>query len=111
MRAVNRSSGEGGLTCSFVDKEITQFIQFTKSQGNFSRFKAVPYVGRQSTGEWVLGPKLFLDDAGNLIDEDTCSLKWVGHVVTAPKVAADGSQLPIMLPLGTHSLNKLVSVV
>ena len=25
MRAVNQSSREGGLTCSFVDKEIRQF--------------------------------------------------------------------------------------
>jgi len=116
MRAVNRSSGEGGLTCSFVDKEITQFIQFKKRQGNFPKKMAVPYIGRQNMPEstcpiWVLGPKLFLDNKGKEIDEATSNLVWIGHLVSAPKVAPDDSQLPISLPLGTQSLHELLATL
>ena len=103
MQAVNRSSGEGGLTCSFIDREITQFIQFKKRQGNFSRKKAMPYIGLQDNSTWVLGPNLHIKKEGQQIDEDESDLQWIGHLVSAPKVANDGSQLPIHLPLGTYS--------
>lgn len=116
MRAVNRSSREGGFTCSFVDKEITQFIQFKKRQVEFPRLKAVPYIGRQDMTDctspiWVLGPKLFLDNQGHLIDEGSCDLVWIGHLVSATKVAADSSQLPVSRPLGVKSLKNLLATL
>jgi len=116
MRAVNRSSREGGLTCSFVDKEITQFIQFKKRQVKYPKKMAVPYIGRHITADstyptWVLGPKLFLDDEGNEIDEKKSDLVWIGHLLSATQVADDDTQLPISLPLGTESLNELITTL
>ena len=47
MKSLNRSSGEGGLTCSFVDRDITMYFQHKKREsGIIPVKKAVPYVGR-----------------------------------------------------------------
>ena len=112
MRAVNRSSREGGLTCSFVDKEVTQFIQYKKRQVEIPRKTAVPYVGQQPLcASWVFGPKLILDSKGEHINQNDSDQVWIGHLVSAKKVAEDSTQLAISLPLSTESLNTLFSTL
>ena len=77
------------------------------------RKMAIPYNGRRNTANstspiWVLGPKLFLDNRGHVLDVDSCNLVWIGHLVSAPKAAADSYQLLVFRPLSVDSLNKLL---
>lgn len=113
MRVVNKSSGEGGLTCSFVDKEVTQFIQYKKRQSKVPRKIVIPYTYWSTAFRWMLGlwTQAVLDNKGNKIDESATNLVWIGHLVSAPKVAAGDTQLPISLPLGTMSSNSLVPML
>lgn len=61
---------EGGLTCSFTDKEVTQFWQYKKRlAGHIPRKFAVANVGKQDDGKtWVLSKNIHIDGiTGELI--------------------------------------------
>ena len=112
MRAVNRSSREGCLTCSFIDKDVTRFIQFKKRQHVIPRKRAVAYIGRHMTQEgqvWVLGPSMHLDKSGVELDLSQSQFIWIGHLVSAIKIAREDSQLIIPGPISTESLSDLFS--
>ena len=105
MKAVNRSSGVGGLTCSLTNREVTMFFQYKKRKTRLVLSKrAVLYVGRHEEGEeipvWVLGWKLHVDGNGRLTDDASSTYTWIGHLVEALKIAPNSKQLEIHLPLG-----------
>ena len=60
MQQLNFSYTEGGLTCSFNDYQLSEFIRHRRRQvGSLPVKKAVEYVGPQSDGTWILGSALF----------------------------------------------------
>ena len=59
---------------------------------------------------WVLGRNVNIDVSGKQIHDTNSEYIWIGHLVDAPKVANNNSQLDIFLPLGdqTHLQNMVM---
>ena len=59
----------------------------------------------------VFGPKLILDSKGVHINQNDSDQVWIGHLVSAKKIAEDSTQLAISLPLSKEILNTLFSTL
>ena len=108
------ASCEGGMTCSFVDKDVTQFWQFKSvSQEDFiSPQKALSTVGLQADNKmWVLSKDLFINgETGASIDASKSQYAWIGYlrqghgineaIVIKAKLTTDGLH-PLMESLHT----------
>ena len=65
MQQINFSHSEGGLTCSFNDYQLSEYIQHRRrNTGKLPVKHAVDHVGPQPDGSWVLGPSLFISITG-----------------------------------------------
>ena len=80
----------GGLTCSFNDYQLSEFIQMKqRCQGKLPMKKAVVEVGPQADGSWSLGPSLHFDNNGQLLDTSmfglgTCMMALESHLAIQP---------------------------
>lgn len=71
MEQLNSSIKEGGLTCSFNDFQLSEYIQQKRRKaGRIPVKHAVEKVGPQSDGSWVLSPSVHINTDGELIDAD-----------------------------------------
>jgi hypothetical protein len=78
MQQINFSHKEGGLTCSFNEYQLAEFIQNRRRKsGNLPIKYAVEHVGPQSDGSWVLGPS---DKFGVLQNPDASKYSWIGNL-------------------------------
>jgi len=94
---INSSFPSGGLTCSFQDCQLTEFIQIKKRRiSQMPIKKAVCIVGPQGDGLWVLGRGLYINqDVSDLYD--------------GPGVANISSFCNVSLPLSTADLSPLLN--
>ena len=67
-KQINFSHCEGGLTCSFNDYQVAEFIQHRRRK--VGKLPVEEYVGPQSDGSWVLGPSLFFSGQGTLYGQN-----------------------------------------
>ncbi len=103
MLQLNYSFQEGGLTCSFNDFQLAEYIQQKRRHvGKLESTKAVKQVGLQEDGTCVLGPNLLLQDASV-----SCYL-WISHLYKGPGFALQSDACKIELPLSTDPLRNLV---
>ncbi len=108
MLQLNFSHSEGGFTCSFNDYQLAEFIQHQcRASETLPTKDAVEYVGPQSDGSWVLGPKLFIDSQGSIQDPSESKYAWIGNLYEGPGIAYDSTACSIELPLSTTPLNEL----
>ena len=109
MQLINHSFIEGGLTCSFNDYQLSEFIQQKlRKAGKLPVKKAVNAVGQQDDGTWVLGPNLYMNGQGELVDPDLLKYMWVGHLYEGPNIAPQCTACPVELPLTITPLTHLL---
>ena len=89
MKMINASFPAGGLTCSFQDQQLSEYIQIKhRSAGPLATYqKDVRHVGRQGQNLWVMGSDVHIDSLGNLIDKINSPYVWIGHLYSGPGVA------------------------
>jgi hypothetical protein len=110
MQQLNYSYQEGGLTCSFNDYQLGEFIQRKRRlAGKLPQKKAVAEIGPQDDGSWVLGPSLYFSQNGALLDVDDCSYLWIGDLYDGPKIAPADSACHVELPLTGSHLSELLT--
>ena len=108
MAQINFSHNQGGLTCSFNDYQLSEYIQQRRrTAGRLPIKHAVERVGPQADGSWVLGPSLFFNRQGALLDPDESMYAWLGNVYEGPGIAPQSSACPIKLPLSIEPLREL----
>ena len=107
MRAVNHSSKGGGLTCSFVDREVTMFFQFNNkhlSRNLLYRLLAViQLVMEKSLSGCLIETFISMMKAIRLTMHTLSSYVWISHLVKGQRIAPETSKLAIYLPLSTSS--------
>ena len=59
---------------------------------------AVEHVGPQEDGTWVLGPSLFFDKFGTLLDPDESKYAWIGDLYEGHGIAHQSSACLVNLP-------------
>ncbi len=85
MLQLNYSFEEGGLTCSFNDFQLAEYIQQKRRHvGKLESTKAVKQVGLQEDGTWVLGPNLYFTPDGELQDVSESCYLWISHLYEGP---------------------------
>ncbi len=105
MQQINQSSHEGGLTCSFNDYQLAEFVQHKlRNLRRLPHKKAVHTVGPQQDGYWVLGPSLYFNDGGELVDADNSDYTWLGQLYEGPGIAPKNAACIIHLPLCFNAL-------
>lgn len=110
MLQLNQSSHEGGLTCSFNDYQLAEFVQHKlRSLGRLPHKMAVHTVGPQQDGCWVLGQSLYFSDSGELVNPEDSEYIWLGHLYEGPGIAPKDTACNIHLPLSTNSLHEVYS--
>ena len=105
---------EGGLTCSFVDKEVMQYWQHKKRvTASVLQKKAVALVGMQDDGKtWVLSKDMHIDGPiGSLISPSDSSYAWLSHLCRGRGIASTGDALSVPLPLSTDGLLPLIEAL
>ena len=108
MLRINFSQSQGGLTCSFNDYQLAEYIQHRRrSAGKLPVKVAVESVGPQLDGSWVLGPDLFFNSQGTLEDPDDSKYAWIGHLYEGPGIAHHSTACSVQLPLSTSPLQDL----
>lgn len=109
MRMVNSSFPSGGLTCSFQDHQLSQYIQIKRrASKHIPTKRAVSLVGPQNNHVWVLGPDVHISSDGDYINADDSEYIWISDLYTGPGVADNASVCNINLPLNVESLEPLI---
>ena len=109
MQQLNNSFKEGGLTCSFNDFQLSEYIQQKRRKaGRIPVKRAVERVGPQRDGTWVLSPSAYINDDGLLIDADHSKYTWIGHLYDGPGIAPEATACPILLPLSAEPLTVML---
>ena len=109
MKMINASFPAGGLTCSFQDQQLSEYIQIKyRSAGPLPVKKAVQHVGKQDQSLWVMGPNVHIDSLGNLIDKNNSPYVWIGHLYSGPGVAPQATACNINLPLSVEPLSLML---
>ena len=109
MRMINSSFPGGGLTCSLLDHQLSEYFQIKKRGRELPTKKAVSVVGQQDNNLWVLGPSVHIDSAGNTVLPDESAYVWISDLYTGPGVADSASACTIYLPLGDDCLPPLLN--
>ena len=108
MAQLNFSYKFGGLTCSFNDYQLAEFIQQRRrSAGRLPVKIAVENVGPQKDGTWVLGPYLFCDKSGTLLIPDESKYAWIRHLYEGHGIAHQSSACSVNLPPSIDPLRQL----
>ena len=95
----------GGLTCSFNDYQLAEYIQHRRrNAGKLPVKMSVDHVGPQPDGSWVLGPSLFIRV---LEDPDESKYAWIGHLYEGPGISHHSTACSIQLPLSSSPLQDL----
>ena len=109
MSQINRSYSGGGLTCSFNDYQLSEFIQLKqRKEGKLPSKRAVVEVGPQADGSWSLGPSFHFSSEGILLDLEQSKYIWIGHLYDGPGIAPCTTACNINVPLGTDPLVDLL---
>lgn len=107
-------SCEGGLTCSFDNKEVTQFWQFKRRKsGKIPQKRAVATVGKQDNNNtWVLSKDLQISQFnGEAINPADSKYIWLGHLLQSKGIAANANAIYIPGPLTTDGLHALIETM
>ena len=111
MKMINESFPTGGLTCSFQDHQLSEFIQIKRRKAAQVPMKlAVQDVGPQDEDLWVLGPNVHINSQGESINPTESKYIWIGHLYKGLGVAPDTSACDITLPLTCQPLVDLMEM-
>ena len=69
MRMMNQSCGGGNFTCSFNDREMSEYIQYRKREDPVDVKSVATVLGEQPNGNiWILNKECYLDKHGSILD-------------------------------------------
>jgi len=108
MKMINSSFPSGGLTCSFQDSQLSEFIQIKKREKKIPVKRAVSIVGPQQDNLWVLGRDLFINSDGEKVTAEDSEYVWISDLYDGPGVADVESSCNIRLPLDQSNLRPLL---
>ena len=109
VKELNASYRLACLTCSFSDKELSEYFQFKKRKAGLLPLKyAVSHVGLQEDGTWVLGSNTYFSSDGEAIPAEGSQHVWLGSMFHGTGVASETRQCTIQLPLSTDPLANLL---
>ena len=112
MRMINESFPTGGLTCSFQNHQLSEFIQIKRrTVTHMPEKRVVSVVGPQDDDLWVLGPDVHINSQGQSISPEKSSYIWISDMYSGPGVAPKSSACTIQLPLATQSLVLLMDLL
>lgn len=81
MRMINESFAIGGLTCSFQDYQLSEFIQIKhRTVTHMPEKKVVSVVGPLDDSLWVLGPDVHINSQGESINPEESSYIWISNM-------------------------------
>ena len=108
MSQINYSHSHGGLTCSFNDYQLAEYTQNRRrAAGRLPVKHSVERVGPQSDGSWVLGPSLFFNREGELLQPEESMYAWLGNIYDGPGIAHHSTACKIQMPLSIDPLRSL----
>ena len=108
MSQINYSHSHGGLTCSFNDYQLAEYTQNRRrAAGRLPVKHSVERVGPQSDGSWVLGPSLFFNREGELLQPEESTYAWLGNIYDGPGIAHHSTACKIQMPLSIDPLRSL----
>ena len=113
MEQLNQSFKKGGLSCSFNDNQMAEYVQQKiRAAGRIEKKYAVAKIGFQKktsrdAGCWVLGPSLYFDHDGKPLNPEASKYIWIGHLVSGRGIAPQSTACPIPKPLSLRPLHKL----
>ena len=108
MKMLNSFFPGGGLTCSLLDHQLSEFIQIKKRNvKELPTKRAVSVIGPQNADLWVLGPSTHISSNGELVEES--DYIWVSDLYAGPGVADSMSACNISLPLTAEPLGPLLN--
>ena len=107
------ASCEGGLSCSFTDKEMVQFWQFKKrNTGAVPKKKVVSTIGEQSDNQtWILSKNLYINEDGNQIDSANSPYIWISLMLQGKGIAPNCEAIVIPKMLSTDGLHPLLDAL
>ena len=100
MSQINYSHSHGGLTCSFNDYQLAEYTQNHRRAAG--RLPVKHSVGPQRS--WVLGPSLFFNREGELLQPEESMYAWLGNIYDGPGIA---TACKIQMPLSIDPLHSL----
>ena len=111
MRMINESF-PGGLTCSFQDAQLSEFIQIKRRRvTHMPEKRVVSVVGPQDENLWVLGPDVHIDSQGKSLSPEESNYIWISDMYCGPGVAPKSSACSIQLLLTTGSMVELINLL
>lgn len=108
MRMINCSYKIGCLSCTFTEKELSEYLQNKKRASQISRKNAVQSIGQQNDTTWVLAENVHLSSLGEVIPSSESNYMWLGSLYSGPGVPDASNQCMITLPLSTSPLQSLL---
>ncbi len=112
MQQLNHSFMDGGLTCGFNDFQLAEYVQQKiRSSGRISKTRSVEQVGIQHDGNWVLGPNVYINADGYLVDPNTSQYVWISHLYEGAGIAKATDASVIELPLSTEPLKRMFELL
>ena len=111
--------GSGGLTCSFADKELTQYVSWKRRKFHNNEHMldkgGVLQLGRQPCGNiWILSEDCFINKEGQIsTDHNYVWLKNLSSFGTSPKdhISLDEISCNVIKPLSITTLPSLVTTL
>lgn len=107
-------SCEGGLTCSFDNREVTQYWQYKRRRsGKLTQKMAVATVGRQADNTtWILSKELQIsEEGGQAINPQESNYIWLGHFMQSRGIASNTNAIYIPGSLTTDGLHLLIETM
>lgn len=112
MKMINESFPTGGLTCSFQDQQLSEFIQAKRRLAtHIPTKKVVKTVGPQNADLWVLGPDIIINSEGRSVSSEESEFIWISNLYNGPGVALNTSACLVRTPLQTEPLIQLFEIL
>ena len=97
-----------GIICLTL---LAEFIhQKMRNVGRLPTKKAVQKVGPQEDGTWVLGPDIYINPEGEIIDPSQSQYMWISHLLMAQELppnakhARSNNRLPLSPCMLSYSI-------
>ena len=112
---LSNSFGSGGLSCSFSDAKLSQYMswkqeKFHKSHSSFMQKQGVTQLGKQPCGNiWVLSEDCFLNRNGEYESHDYVWLKNISSFGTGKEISLEVISCDITQPITTEHFKPMLT--
>ncbi len=114
MQQINQSFGSGGMSLSFSNRELTEFIQQLQDEERLPTKQAAMHIGQQENSlVWVLGKSIQISAGEGLLQSVAAPYVWLGSEIvdTNSKLSVRDICPIINVPLDSVPLNRLIHLL